>query len=754
MALIQLAPPYPVFTDKNGDPLDNGYLYFGVVDLNPETNPIQVYYDSTFTQPVAQPLRTSNGYPMRNGAPALIFAGSQFSVTVRDKNSDLVIYSPVGYGIDPGAIAGVVVVQDQTGDGVTTAFGMGASPATENATNVFIDGVYQSKAGYSISGSTLTFSEAPPLYSAIEIVSNETSIVGGTGAQLVTYNEGGIGAVNRTVQGRLQDFVTVKDFGAVGDGVADDTAAFAAAETASDFVHVPEGTYRIASNLDFDATLVGDGGVLYFENTTVNFNGVIQSAPNPLFTFGSSVLFKITTPQDVYADWFMQTGSEEFAIRRAFELSAAGSRILLLGKTYTTKSIDWSNDPLDATGKDTGKTIEGVSPAQRYKTTGEFFGTRIVLADNEDANMFTIDSVGANTFGSGAIKNVMLEGNKGNQTAGSGIEIQAVKDFLFENVFVWNFNDDGILFSGANNQINLEGFIECWNNGRDGISGGAIGDAQMSGSIRTVNNGRHGFYLAAGSGRYDQIYSYANAERGVWIGPSVTKSLFINYLRSEDNDKEGCRIDAKNVSIDYCDVPDNGVTASSGTDQAGLYLSSTAENVNIRVLTYPYRTTAVHNQLYLLYDLSLRGCTIQNMVNPAYGQHSISGEETAVFSNNSSLNGCFVDRRMTASDTYANLKDAGATITPKSDTYGRYNITDITETMTISNTTNARSCEGMVLEFAVESNGSFNLNFGSVYLDASGSAISATALTASQTAFARFQQINSNWYLISPIVVA
>jgi hypothetical protein len=74
MALIQLAPPYPVFTDKNGDPLDNGYLYFGVVNLNPETNPIQVYYDSTFTQPVAQPIRTSNGYPMRNGAPALIYA--------------------------------------------------------------------------------------------------------------------------------------------------------------------------------------------------------------------------------------------------------------------------------------------------------------------------------------------------------------------------------------------------------------------------------------------------------------------------------------------------------------------------------------------------------------------------------------------------------------------------------------------------------------------------------------------------------
>jgi hypothetical protein len=262
MALIQLAPPYPVFTDKNGDPLDNGYLYFGVVDLNPETNPIQVYYDSAFTQPVAQPIRTSNGYPMRNGAPALIFAGSQFSVTVRDKNSDLVIYSPVGYGVDPGSIAGVVVVQDHTGDGVTTAFGMGASPSSENATNVFIDGVYQNKSTYSISGSTLTFSAAPPLYSAIEIVSNETSIIGGTDAGLVTYNEGGLGAVTRTVKAKLQETVSVKDFGAVGDGVTDDTAAIQAAlDSGAKLILLPRGDYKITSTLTIPTSVIlrGDG---------------------------------------------------------------------------------------------------------------------------------------------------------------------------------------------------------------------------------------------------------------------------------------------------------------------------------------------------------------------------------------------------------------------------------------------------------------------------------------------------------------
>lgn len=101
MPLTQLAPPYPIFTDNNGEPLDAGYLYFGEDNQNPETNPITVYYDRALTQPAAQPLRTSNGYVMRNGSPALIYAGDQFSITVRDKNGSLLIYSPTGYGIVP-----------------------------------------------------------------------------------------------------------------------------------------------------------------------------------------------------------------------------------------------------------------------------------------------------------------------------------------------------------------------------------------------------------------------------------------------------------------------------------------------------------------------------------------------------------------------------------------------------------------------------------------------------------------------------
>ena len=286
MALTQLAPPYPVFTDKNGAPLDNGYLYFGEVNKNPETNPIQVYYDSAFTQPAAQPLRTSNGYVMRNGSPALIYAGSQFSVTVRDKNNALVIYSPVGYGIDPGSVTGTVVYDDFVGDGATVNFTLSASPSTKNATNVYIDGVYQSKDNYSTSGSTLTFSTAPPLNSAIEVVTQESSIIGGASSQQITYTQGGAGSVTRTVQSRLRDFVSVKDFGAVGDGVTDDTAAIQAAvdyvATNGGVLTVPVGTYlcdalQVTPSASFEINGVGTikkrtnaaANMLQIQNTTL-----------------------------------------------------------------------------------------------------------------------------------------------------------------------------------------------------------------------------------------------------------------------------------------------------------------------------------------------------------------------------------------------------------------------------------------------------------------------------------------------------
>ena len=79
-----------------------------------------------------------------------------------------------GYdGSEWGAIGGGATnfVDTETGDGSTTVYTLSNAVASENDTTVYISGVYQSKANYTVSGTTLTFSTAPPNGTSIEIMS-------------------------------------------------------------------------------------------------------------------------------------------------------------------------------------------------------------------------------------------------------------------------------------------------------------------------------------------------------------------------------------------------------------------------------------------------------------------------------------------------------------------------------------------------------------------------------------------------------
>lgn len=67
----------------------------------------------------------------------------------------------------PTAIAEIanmtMTPQRFSGNGSTVNFTLSVTPASENFTWVFVNGIYQQKDTYSLSGTTLTFSEAPPL---------------------------------------------------------------------------------------------------------------------------------------------------------------------------------------------------------------------------------------------------------------------------------------------------------------------------------------------------------------------------------------------------------------------------------------------------------------------------------------------------------------------------------------------------------------------------------------------------------------
>lgn len=205
MSVLSVQPTFPIFTEEDGQPLENGYIWIGTANLDPQVNPISVYWDAALTQPAAQPIRTINGYPAKSGSPGRLYVNSDYSIRVQNKNGSAIYSAPA---------------------------------ATERFSNVVFE------------------------------VSSED----------VGFLQAGTGAVQRTVQSKLRDVVSVKDFGAVGDGVADDTAAIQNAVNAvyaagGGIVRIPEGSYLISSQIDCykgsarRIKIVGDGQNATYINT-------------------------------------------------------------------------------------------------------------------------------------------------------------------------------------------------------------------------------------------------------------------------------------------------------------------------------------------------------------------------------------------------------------------------------------------------------------------------------------------------------
>jgi hypothetical protein len=97
----------------------------------------------------------------------------------------------------------------------------------------------------------LTDSNDSEIWTVDNVVTDEAAVSSALsqpgGSSLVGFIQAGTGAVTRTAQSKMREVVSVLDFGAVGDGVADDTAAIQAAFAASSGKRVvfPTGSYLV-----------------------------------------------------------------------------------------------------------------------------------------------------------------------------------------------------------------------------------------------------------------------------------------------------------------------------------------------------------------------------------------------------------------------------------------------------------------------------------------------------------------------------
>lgn len=177
----------------------------------------------------------------------------------------------------------------------------------------------------------------------------------------VSFLQSGTGAVTRTVQSKLRDVVSVKDFGAVGDGVADDIAAIQAANAAcvasGDVLLFPDGTYVIGSNLTISADVCFlPSAVLSFGNNTLTISGVLSAGATKIFD-GASVVFGSGSTAEIMSVWWGENttpGSTDMTapMQRAINASSNSpdrpAVVLPLGKVAFSRlflSYDVTNNP-------------------------------------------------------------------------------------------------------------------------------------------------------------------------------------------------------------------------------------------------------------------------------------------------------------------------------------------------------------------------------------------------------------------------
>lgn len=224
--------------------------------------------------------------------------------------------------------AGTQSVDRFNGNGSTTAFTMSASPATENNTAVYISGVYQQKDTYSTSGTTLTFSTAPPTGTGNIEVMHMSTLPTGISPTVGTTTTGAAGTnASVSISGHELSFTIPRgDTGATGpqgsqgiqgetgpagsvSGMADGSAAAPSLAFSAD---TNTGLYRVgadqlgfttggtsAMTIDASQNVAVTGGVDVTGALTVDGNTTLGDASGDSITMNAST---VATPNGLNFD--------------------------------------------------------------------------------------------------------------------------------------------------------------------------------------------------------------------------------------------------------------------------------------------------------------------------------------------------------------------------------------------------------------------------------------------------------------------
>lgn len=287
------------FFDNSGNVLTGGKLYTYAAGT---TTPAATYTSSLGNVAHPNPIVLDGAGRVPNGGEIWLTDGVVYKFVLKTSTDVTIATYDNITGINSNFVNYTTEQEIQTATAGQTVFELADvtyAPGT-NSLTVYVDGVNQYGPGAEYSyeetdSTTVTFNDGLHVGASVKFTTatqttgnaTDASVVAFTGFKGQTGNvqnladddgsdwigflQAGTGAVAESVQDKLRQTVSVKDFGAVGDGVTDDTAAIRAAMDSGVLsVYFPSGTYAITS-LIFDVR-----GQTY--SGTVDFVGIAGSA--------------------------------------------------------------------------------------------------------------------------------------------------------------------------------------------------------------------------------------------------------------------------------------------------------------------------------------------------------------------------------------------------------------------------------------------------------------------------------------------
>lgn len=286
---VNLSPVFGVagqLFDNNGNPLAGGKIFTYAAGT---TTPATTYTNASGSVAHSNPIVLDGAGRVPSGEIWLT-DGVNYKFVVQDSANNLIGTYDNLTGINSNFVAFTNEQEIQTataGQTVFTLTTMQYQPGT-NSLSVFVDGVNQYGPGaqyayVETSSTVVTFVTGLHVGASVKFTTSQLNSSGAVDASQVSYDPPFVGSVATNVEDKLAQTVSVKDFGAVGDGVTDDTAAIQAATNTGKNVFFPDGLYTIS--------------------------GVINATNNGQSFFGSGVASKIQADTSVNGFSWFDTGA-------------------------------------------------------------------------------------------------------------------------------------------------------------------------------------------------------------------------------------------------------------------------------------------------------------------------------------------------------------------------------------------------------------------------------------------------------------